>query len=232
MLARFWRMSGHAVFYPMGFDDNGLPTERLVEREVGCRAGQMERQDFVAKCLEVSEVAEEEYRDLWHCLGLSVDWRHTYRTIGDRAVRLAQQSFIRLYEKGLIYRKEAPVLWCPHCATAIAQAELEELERQGVFYELAFRLENGAVLPIATTRPKLLAACVAVFVHPQDSRFCNLVGKRVRTPLFDKEVAIIADEQAAPQKGTGAVMCCTFGDGVDVEWWRQHQLPLIQILDA
>jgi valyl-tRNA synthetase len=231
VLARFRRMRGYAVFYPMGYDDNGLPTERLVEREAGCRAAQMARGDFIARCLEVSELAETEYRDLWQRLGLSVDWRHTYRTIGDRAVRLAQRSFIDLYKKELVYRREAPVLWCPHCGTAIAQAELEDIERQGVLYELAFELEDEGVLPIATTRPELLAACVAVFVHPQDSRFRDLVGKKARLPLFDRQVPIIADEGADPQKGTGAVMSCTFGDSADVEWWRLHQLPLIQALD-
>ena len=173
--ARFQRMRGRAVFYPMGFDDNGLPTEQLVERQVGRRAEDMEIAQFRAHCLEVSQKAAEEYRALWRELGLSVDWTHTYRTI--EAVGLAQWAFVDLYEKDLVYRREAPVIWCPACATAMAQADLEEVERDSVMYTLAFSLENGDALPIATTRPELLPACVAVFVHPDDTRFAHLVGR-------------------------------------------------------
>ena len=213
----------------MGFDDNGLPTEQLVERQVGCRAEDMEIAQFRAHCLEVSQKAAEEYRALWRELGLSVDWTQTYRTI--EAVPLAQWAFVDLYEKDLVYRREAPVIWCPACATAMAQADLEEVERDSVMYTLAFSLENGDALPIATTRPELLPACVAVFVHPDDPRFAHLVGRRVSPPLGSGTVEVRADAGVERDKGTGAVMCCTFGDAADVEWWRLHSLALVEILD-
>jgi len=230
-IARFWRMRGYAVFYPMGFDYNGLPTEQLVERELGKRAGEMDRAAFVEECLEVGERAEGEYRALWERLGLSVDWTHTYRTIGTEARRISQLSFLDLFEKRRVYRREAPVIWCPQCGTAVAQAELNDLERESVFYELAFGLEAGETLRIATTRPELLPACVAVFVHPEDARYRHLVGRQARVPLWAREVPILADPGAEPEKGTGAVMCCTFGDATDVDWWRTHELPLVQAIE-
>lgn len=229
-VARFWRMNGHNVFYPMGFDDNGLPTERLVERIQGISARDIGRAAFIEKCLAVSEEAEKEYRQLWTRLGLSIDWRYTYRTIDDHSRRLAQHSFLDLLDKGLAYRKKAPAIWCPECQTAIAQAELDDLDRDTTFYTLAFELENGQTLPIATTRPELLPACVAVFVHPDDGRLAQLAGRQVRVPLFGQTVPILADPGADPQKGTGAVMCCTFGDTADVQWWHTHNLPLLQAI--
>ena len=229
-LARYQRMRGRNVFYPMGFDDNGLPTERLVEQRLGVTAQGIGRPAFIAKCLEVSAEAEQEYKALWSRLGLSIDWRYSYRTIDARARRTAQWSFVDLYKKGRVYRAQAPAIWCPECRTAIAQAELNDLERASVFYTLAFRLPDGATLPIATTRPELLPACVAVFVHPDDTRYAGLIGQRVTTPLGDA-VPLLADARADPAKGTGAVMCCTFGDTTDVEWWREHALPLRIILD-
>ncbi len=225
-LARFWRMNGYNVFYPMGYDDNGLPTERLVERRLGVSAQQVGRRAFVEKCLEVSEQAEQEYQALWQRMGLSIDWRHTYRTIDDQSRRTSQWSFIDLYRKGLAYRQEAPAIWCPECRTAIAQAELNDLDRDSEFVTLAFRFEDGETLPIATTRPELLPACVAAFVHPDDERYRRSVGRQLIVPLFGQSVPLVADPAADPEKGTGAVMCCTFGDAVDVEWWRTHRLPL------
>ncbi|HEY6287628.1 MAG TPA: class I tRNA ligase family protein, partial [Ktedonobacteraceae bacterium] len=210
-LARFWRMNGYNVFYPMGFDDNGLPTDRYVEKRLGITAQQVGRRAFIEKCLEVSEEVEKDYRALWQRLGLSVDWRHSYRTIDDLSRRTSQQSFLDLYHKGLTYRREAPTIWCPECQTALAQAELNDLERESEFVTLAFRLENGNIIPIATTRPELLPACVAVFVHPNDKRYQGLVGQRLVVPLLGFEVPILADIKADPEKGTGVVMCCTFG---------------------
>lgn len=226
--ARFRRMRGDNVFYPMGYDDNGLPTERLVERMRGVRASEIGRRAFIQECLAVSEEAEQEYEALWKRLGLSVDWRYTYRTIDDNARRIAQLGFIDLYRKGLVYRHEAPTIWCPECRTAIAQAEVNDLDRPSTFYTLAFKLDGGRQLPIATTRPELLPACVAVFVHPDDSRFRSLIGKLAEVPVFGRQVPILADPAADPDKGTGAVMCCTFGDSTDILWWRAHDLPLIQ----
>ncbi len=225
-MARFWRMNGYSVFYPMGYDDNGLPTERLVERRLGIRATDVGRSAFIEKCLQVSEDEEKNYEALWQRLGLSIDWRYSYRTIDELSRRTSQRSFLDLYHKGLIYHREAPSIWCPECRTAIAQAELDDLERESTFVTLAFRLENGDTLPIATTRPELLPACVAVFVHPDDARFRALVGRRVTVPLFGQDVPVLEDPGADPEKGTGAVMCCTFGDTADVEWWYTHDLPL------
>ncbi len=229
-LARFWRMNGYNVFYPMGFDDNGLPTDRYIEKLLGIRAAQVGRSAFIKLCLEVSEEAERDYKALWQRLGLSVDWDYTYRTIDDLSRRTSQLSFIDLYKKGLVYRREAPTIWCSECRTAIAQAELNDLERESEFVTLPFRLENGDILPIATTRPELLPACVAVFVHPADARYAKLVGQRVSVPLLGFDVPLLADAKADPQKGTGAVMCCTFGDATDVEWWYTHHLPLKLII--
>ena len=229
-LARFWRMNGYNVFYPMGFDDNGLPTDRYIEKLLGIRAAQVGRSAFIKLCLEVSEEAERDYKALWQRLGLSIDWDYTYRTIDDLSRRTSQLSFIDLYKKRLAYRREAPTIWCSECRTAIAQAELNDIERESEFVTLPFRLENGDILPIATTRPELLPACVAVFVHPTDARYAKLVGQRASVPLLGFDVPLLADAKADPQKGTGAVMCCTFGDATDVEWWYTHHLPLKMII--
>lgn len=230
-MARFYRMNGYQIYYPMGYDDNGLPTERLVEKRLQIRAPQVGRQTFIEKCLQVSQEAERDYQALWQRLGLSIDWRYTYRTIEERCRRISQRSFLDLYRRGLAYHQEAPTLWCPECRTAIAQAELNDLERSTEFVFLNFHLENGASLPIATTRPELLPACVAIFVHPEDQRYQALIGQRAQVPLFQQWVTILADAGADPEKGSGAVMCCTFGDSIDVNWQRLHALPLIQAID-
>ncbi len=230
-MARYFRMNGYNVYYPMGFDDNGLPTERLVEKRQGVIAPQVGRKAFIEKCLQVSEEAETEYRELWQRLGLSIDWRYTYRTIGERSRRISQVSFIDLYRKDLAYRKRAPTIWCPECRTAIAQAELNDMDRSTEFVTLRFEREDGQTLPIATTRPELLAACVAVFVHPEDPRYKDLVGRQVTVPLYEQKVPVLTDPSADPEKGTGAVMCCTFGDQADVAWWYTHNLPLVEAVD-
>ncbi|RPI31718.1 MAG: valine--tRNA ligase, partial [Chloroflexota bacterium] len=232
-VARFWRMNGRNVFYPMGYDDNGLPTDRLVERRLGIRAQQVGRSVFTQKCLQVSEEAEKDYEALWKRLGLSIDWRYTYRTIDELSRRTSQLSFIKLYKEGLAYRREAPAIWCPECRTAIAQAELNDIDRQSEYVTLAFPLVDGAAgetLQIATTRPELLPACVAVFIHPADRRYEGLAGRKVRVPVFGQEVTILTDPGADPHKGTGAVMCCTFGDTADVAWWYTHKLPLVEAI--
>jgi valyl-tRNA synthetase len=230
-IVRFQRMRGFNVFYPMGYDDNGLPTERLVEKRFGVTAEKVGRQAFIDKCLAISEEAEAEYEQLWRRLGLSVDWHYTYRTIDDNSRRISQLSFLELYKKGLVYRQEAPAIWCPECKAAFAQADLNDLERTSEFITIPFAIEGQADLRIATTRPELLPACVAIFVHPEDERYANLVGQHTRVPLFNQSVPILADPQADPHKGTGAVMCCTFGDQTDVAWWNRHHLPTIQAID-
>ncbi len=230
-IARYRRMQGLNVFYPMGFDDNGLPTERLVEKRRKITARLVGREKFIQACLAMSEEVETDYRALWKRLGLSIDWRYTYRTIDERSRRIAQLSFIETYRKGLAYRKSAPAIWCPECQTAIAQAELNDLERQSEFITLAFKVSDGSLLRIATTRPELLAACVAVFVHPEDPRYRGLPGQTASVPLYNQSVPILVDPAADPTKGTGAVMCCTFGDQADVAWWRIHHLPLVEAID-
>jgi valyl-tRNA synthetase len=233
-IARYFRMKGYNVFYPMGYDDNGLPTERLVERQLGVTAAQVGRSAFIEKCLEVSTQAEKDYQALWQRLGLSIDWRYGYRTIDELSRRTSQLSFIELYRKGLAYRREAPAIWCPECRTAIAQAELNDLDRQTEFVTLSFIVAGSPeseALPVATTRPELLPACVAVFIHPDDARYQKYVGQTVKVPLFGQQVPVLQDEGADPTKGTGAVMCCTFGDTADVAWWYTHRLPLIEAID-
>ncbi|MCB9435628.1 MAG: valine--tRNA ligase [Anaerolineales bacterium] len=227
---RYHRMRGKNIFYPMGYDDNGLPTERLVEKRTGLTASKIGREGFIVECLQASEEAEQEYEALWKRLGLSVDWRYSYRTIGELARRTSQWSFVDLYRKGLVYRKQAPTIWCPECQTAIAQAELDSVERETVYWQLAFRVGDDGTLLIATTRPELLPACVAVFVHPDDARYQHLVGQTATVPIFGQTVLILADRAANPEQGTGAVMCCTFGDTDDVQWWYTHELPLIEAI--
>ena len=226
--ARFWRMCGHNVFYPMGFDDNGLPTGHYVTETTGITANDVGRREFTQLCLDAGDQAGQDYRALWQRLALSIDWRHTYRTIDAQSLRIAQHSFIELYRQGSIYRRLAPSIWCPRCQTAIAQAELDDLDRSSTFYTLAFQGEDGSQLAIATTRPELLPACVAIFVHPDDPRYAEWVGSHAAVPLFGQHVPVLSDPAADPDKGTGAVMCCTFGDVTDIAWWREHQLPLIE----
>jgi valyl-tRNA synthetase len=225
-------MAGHNVFYPMGFDDNGLPTERLVEKELGMTAEQIGRKAFIEYCMQISESAEVDYAQLLRRMGLSVDWRYTYRTIDEHSRRIAQFSFLDLYERNLLERKEAPAIWCPECQTSLAQADLIDLDRETEFITIPFKLEaTDDHLNVATTRPELLPACVAVFIHPEDARFQHLIGSHAIVPLFGQRIPILADPDADPEKGTGAVMCCTFGDQADVAWWHRHQLPLVEAID-
>jgi valyl-tRNA synthetase len=230
-MARYFRMRGRNVFYPMGFDDNGLPTEHLVERKLGKTPQEMGRKAFIDACLETSMEEEAVYRELWQRLGLSIDWRYSYRTIDENSQRISQMSFLDLYKKGLVYRQDAPTIWCPKCQTAIAQADLVDIERESEFVTLRFDLENGGSIPIATTRPELLSACVAIFVHPVEDRYGDIVGKNVIVPIFKQKVPVLADPQAVPEVGTGVVMCCTFGDQTDIQWWQTHDLPLIEAID-
>lgn len=230
VIARFQRMRGKRVLFPMGFDDNGLPTERFVEKTIGRKAHEMTLDEFLARCQPLIAETEENFERLWKRLSLSVDWRYRYSTISPEAQRTSQWSFIQLYQAGRVYAQPAPTLWCPECRTAIAQAEVDDSARATLFSTLAFQLEDGGVLPIATTRPELLPACVAIFVHPDDARYAHLIGSRARIADFMQQelitVPILADELADPSKGSGAVMCCTFGDSTDVRWWWKHQLPL------
>lgn len=250
ILARFWRMRGKEVFYPMGWDDNGLNVERRVQlmRGIVCDPSlpydpdwvpadpppkepvPVSRPNFMEACAEVVQMLEEKYFELWSDLGLSVDWSQTYTTIGPKATRVSQLAFLRLLDRGLTYRDHAPTLWDVDMKTAVAQAELQDRTIPGAYYRLRFRRDDGSPLIIDTTRPELLPACVAVVAHPDDERYRALIGTEVTTPLFDVRVPVLAHPLAEPEKGTGAAMVCTFGDTIDVTWWRELRLPIRDIV--
>jgi valyl-tRNA synthetase len=233
VMARYHRMKGCEVFYPFCFDDNGLPSERFTEKQKGVRAQDMPRSEFVRLCLEVTKDAEAEFRDLWTRFGFSCDWDLLYTTIDPWVQGLSQRSFLDLVGKGLVYRREAPTLWCPECQTAVAQAETEDRDLPSEFHELVFRLADGSgTIPIATTRPELLPACVAVFVHPEDGRWTHLAGRKAVVPVFGHQVDILADDRVDMEKGSGVVMCCTFGDTTDIGWWQDYGLDLRITLDS
>jgi valyl-tRNA synthetase len=253
-VARYKRMRGYSVWYPMGWDDNGLPTERRVQNYYGVRCdpslpyepafappaegglakGQepvaVSRPNFIELCERLTADDERAFEDLWRYLGLSVDWRHLYTTIGTKARRISQLAFLRLLGRGEAYAAEAPTLWDVDFRTAVAQAELVEKDRPGAYFSLVFHRPTGEDLLIDTTRPELLPACVAVVVHPSDERYAALVGTIVKTPLFGASVPVMAHSLAQPDKGTGAAMVCTFGDVTDIVWWRDLSLPVRAIV--
>ncbi len=230
-VVRFQRMLGKNVFYPFGTDDNGVPTERLIEKMKGVSAREMDRQEFVKLCLEtLDKELRPKYIADWKRIGMSCDWSVFYTTIDKHCQIISQKSFIELFKMGREYRKEAPCMWCPECQTGISQVECQDKILDSFFSDIVFKVkhEDGKEedLIIATTRPELLPACVAVFYHPEDKRFQRLNGKTAKVPLFDIEVPIMPDERADPEKGTGIVMCCTFGDQTDMEWQKAHNLPI------
>lgn len=228
VIARYKRLSGHAVFYPFGFDDNGLPTERFVEKQRGISANKVGRPAFIKACLEETFEVEKKFEELWKAIGLSVDWRLCYSTIDDRTRKISQASFIDLYKKGFIYRKEEPALYDTIYRTSVAQADLEDVEKETFFNDIVFSTQDGNELIVGTTRPELLASCVALFYNPEDKRYQHLKGAKARVPLYGHEVPVLADEKAQIEKGTGLVMCCTFGDKTDIEWFKKHKLPYTQ----
>jgi len=230
IIARYKRMSGYSVFYPFGFDDNGLPTERFVEQQRGISAHNCARDAFIQACLEETSKAEEQFTDLWKRIGLSVDWDACYSTIDATTRRISQASFITLYRKGYIYRAHEPALYCTSYQTSVAQADLEDVEKQTYFTTIAFTTadDQQRELQIGTTRPELLPSCVALFYHPDDTRYRDLAGKYAHVPLYDIRVSIIADDHVDPEKGSGLVMCSTFGDKTDIFWWKKHNLPYSQ----
>lgn len=230
VVARYNRMLGKNVFYPFGFDDNGLPTERLVEKELGKKGSEFTREEFTTECLRVTDEYRKKFQNLWESLGFSVDRDLAYSTISPEVQKVSQTSFVRLLNRGLIYQKKSPALRCHECQTSIAQAEIDRKEFESVFYDIQFDREDGSPLVIATTRPELLPACVAVFVNPEDERYTALVGTYVTTPLGVK-VQIMADAKVDKEKGTGAVMCCTYGDEVDMHRVKTYGLPERIILD-
>lgn len=230
MIARYKRMRGFNVFYPFGFDDNGLPTERLVEREEQILAKDLSRSEFTYKCLNTTQKYEEEFKELWQSLGFSVDWSLQYETISPVSQRISQRSFIDLFEKGKVYLKASPVLWCTECQTSIAQAELESTTKETLFNHIYFSTTQGDRIEIATTRPELLYATVALFVHPKDKRHKKLIGKTAIVPLYQYEIPILADAMVDMEKGSGIVMCSTFGDITDLEWYEKHGLNYREVI--
>ena len=228
-VARFQRMLGKNVFFPMGYDDNGLPTERFVEKKHKINKSKTTRADFTKLCVEETKKTGLTYYNLFTKLGFSIDWDLLYHTIGESARRTAQKSFIDLYKKGRMERLDIPTTWCVSCQTTIAQADLESVEMSSHFNDIVFK-QGGKDLIIATTRPELLPACVALFYNPEDERYKELKGKFAKVPLFDYEVPILSDESVAKDKGTGLMMCCTFGDKEDIEKWHRHNLPLRVVL--
>jgi valyl-tRNA synthetase len=252
VMARYQRMCGKEVFYPMGWDDNGLPTERRVQNYYGVRCDPslpyeagftppfeggenkstkaadqvpISRRNFIELCEKLTVEDEKQFEALWRTLGLSVDWNQTYRTIDSDSIRSSQLAFVRNIERGEAYQAMAPTLWDVTFRSAVAQAELEDKEMPGAYHRLAFHRAGGDDIFIETSRPELLAACVALVAHPDDDRYKPLFGSMVTTPVFGVEVPIVAHHLAQPDKGSGIAMICTFGDVTDVIWWRELDLP-------
>ena len=231
-IARYQRMKGKTVYYPMGFDDNGLPTERLVEKVKKVKGSKLPRAEFIALCEEVSEKARNDFKALFKSIALSIDWQEEYHTISNHTRMISQMSFLDLYHKGLIARKYEPCYFDTTDQTSLAQADLEDKELDSTMNEIHFSIENSdEKIIIATTRAELIPACVAVFVHPEDKRYQHLIGKNAITALFSVTVPILTDRNVDPEKGSGLVMCCTFGDMTDVLWWKQHKLDSHIILN-
>src|SRR5438034_8991162 len=250
LIARFHRMRGKAVFYPMGWDDNGLPTERRVQNYYGVRCDpslpydaafvpppapvkppiSVSRPNFIELCNRLTVEDEKAFEHLWKTLGLSVDWSMTYATIDKRSQAVSQRAFLHLLKRNLAYQVEAPTLWDVDFKTAVAQAELEDREMPGAYHRIRFGRPGGSAVEIETTRPELIPACVALVAHPDDERYKPLFGTDVVTPLFGVRVPVKPHVLADPSKGSGIAMICTFGDLTDVIWWRELSLPVRAVI--
>jgi len=223
-IARFKRMSGFNIFYPFGTDDNGLPTEKLIQKLKGVKSKDFSREDFISLCLKTLKEITPEFVQGWKDIGISCDYDLYYSTIDGNSRKISQKIFLELYKSGLIYKADFPTLWDTEFQTPVAQAELEDKEKESLFTTIKFQAD-GKILPIATTRPELLPACLAIFVNPKDKRYKQLIGKQATVPIFNNKVPILADTHADMEKGTGALMICSYGDKNDVEAVKKHNLP-------
>ena len=230
-VARFQRMMGKNVFYLFGTDDNGLPTERLIESIKNVKGSKMKRKDFIKLCLETLKEIRPNFIQDWKNIGMSCDFDVYYTTINEHCMKLSQKSFIDLYKTGREYRKRTPFFWCPECQTAIAQVEMNDKEKESKFVYIKFDTSIGEPISIATTRPELLPACVMMHVHPKDKRYKKFIGAKAKIPFFNREVDITANEDVDMEFGTGAVYHCTFGDMDDVQWLEEFNIPAIEIMN-
>lgn len=224
IIARYKRMTGHNVFYPFGFDCNGLATERFVEKKHNTNVSKLGREKFIELCLLTTEEMKVKFVHLWRTICLSADLEKTYSTISPEVQKISQESFIDLVKKDYAYIKNEPALYCTQCRTTVAQAELDDLTQATMFYDIAFQTTDGQQIIVATTRPELLPSCVAMIVNPADTRYKHLLGKKAIVPIFKQQVSIIADEKVLIDKGTGIVMTCSFGDKTDIEWYKKYNL--------
>ena len=224
--ARLKRMQGFNVYFAPCFDNNGLPTEKYVEEKFKIDKASVKRSEFIKLCMKESAKVEKLYSNqVFRRLGHSYDWDLLYTTINPESQKVSQTSFLKLVKQGDCHRSEEPTIWCSKHQTALAQAEVEDLERDTKLNYITFDSEGGK-LEIATTRPELLSSCVGLFVHPDDKRYKKLIGKKAKVPLFNYEVPIMKDEKVDKEFGSGIVMICTFGDSTDIEWWKKYKLPL------
>lgn len=231
VIARHQRMLGKSVFFPFGYDDNGLPTEHYIQRTQKIKMSEISRSDFVHICADKTASMKDVYRDVFVHAGISANFDHTYSTYSQNTQKISQQSFLELYKNRLIERRNSASLWCPACCTAIAQSEVETEEMESFMNYISFGIKGSDErLKIATTRPELLSACVCVFVHPDDTTRTHLIGKTAISPIYNKEVPIIANPDVTLDKGTGAVMCCTFGDEADAKWQKEYNLPILEAI--
>ena len=255
ILARFQRMKGKNVFYPMGWDDNGLPSEKRVQdlyhvtcdpslkynpslkkealsssQKKSLRRDPISRKNFKELCQKQVLQDEKKYKSLWSRLGLSVDWNQTYETISSETQKISQYSFLDLYKKGFLKTRTAPLLWDTQFQTAVAQADVEDRERKGYYYDINFKIKNSDLI-ISTTRPELLVSCIALAAHPEDERYKKFLHQTATSPLFFAEIPLLPSDHVDPEKGTGLMMVCTFGDMEDVRFWEKHKLPNKQAIN-
>lgn len=230
IIARYQRMQGKNVYFPIGFDDNGLPTERLIEKELKINSREIMKDENKEKCLNLIQSYEKDFRDLWKSIGFSMDWTLQYETISSEVQKISQKSFLDLFIAGKLYNQEKPVLWCTNCQTSIAQAELEAKETESSFNYIIFKAEDTDLI-IATTRPELLYGCVCLFINPKDKRYNKFIGHKAIVPIYEYEIPIYGDERVDIQKGTGIVMCATFGDSTDLEWFNEYNLPMRKVIE-